>query len=209
MIDQVCEGYGPPVPPLNDGEPGTGHLPPSLEPLLEKLVRDGRLSPNYWGENTCELRKPMEGDEDPIVKLYPANSGSLNFTAAKTQKREFMKYKAGCGTTKVNFNAMQKKWNEKKIYALLKNGQIAVAPDTVVSESVGLDADMSADTYTRIAKEMCLRMEDNVKRGKSCKTWKEWFQPGYKRGGGSGVGGKRSGRSVDEGNGSKKSPRIL
>ena len=57
---------------------------------------------------------------------------------------------------------------------LLKNGEIAVAPDKVVAETVGL----SADAYTAYAKQMCLKMEENVRQGVGKKISVHWFKKG-------------------------------
>lgn len=111
---------------------------------------------------------------DPMMIFFPANSGSLGYPFAKTQKRPFVKYRSGCGLEKREFKTAQGMWKRKKIYALLKNGEIAVAPDKVVAETVGL----SADAYTEYAKQMCLKMEENVRQGVGKKISVHWFKEG-------------------------------
>ena len=49
-----------------------------------------------------------------------------------------------------------------------------MAPDKVVAETVGL----SADAYTAYAKQMCLKMEENVRQGVGKKISVHWFKKG-------------------------------
>ena len=136
------------------------------------------LAPKFWPDKTYELRSPMPEDAtysaNPMMTFLPANSGSLGYPVAKTQKRPFVKYKSGCGLAKREFLTTQGMWKRKKIYALLNNGEIAVAPDNVVAETVGFDA----DTYTKLAKHMCLKMEENVRQGVGKKISAHWFKEG-------------------------------
>lgn len=78
---------------------------------------------------------------------------------------------------KREYNSVQGMWERKKLYALLKNGEIAVALDEVVAETVGFDA----GEYTEFAKQVCLRMEENVRRGFGKKTSAHWFGGGFER----------------------------
>ena len=121
---------------------------------------------------------------DPMMIFVPANSGSLGYPVAKTQKRPFVKYKTKCGLEKREFTSMQSMWERKKLYALLKNGEIAVAPDKVVAKTVGFDA----DSYTEFAKQMCLKMEENVRQGVGKKISVHWFKEGGVEGGGESAG---------------------
>ena len=93
-------------------------------------------------------------------------------------------YVSGCGPGSKEFANMEKMWNEGKYYAPLQHGEIAMAPDDVVAKSMGLDADTPVDTYFRLAREMCLRMQHNESLGLGPKCWRHWFVDGYLGGGG-------------------------
>lgn len=126
----------------------------------------------------------MVEEANPMMEFHPANSGSLNVSEAKIQKREMMPWSKGCGTRNLFFDKMVKKFNRGEYFAPLKNGEIAVAPDDVVAKSVGLDASTPVDMYFRLAREMCLRMQHNETLGKGPKKYKHWFCAGYMGGGG-------------------------
>ena len=133
------------------------------------------------------MLEDVEYKENPMMKFYPSNSGSLSFSAAKTQKRAFIEFKPGCGIKKSIYDRLLPMWNSKKLYSLLKNGEIAVARDNVVEETVGMDA----TEYTLLAKNMCLRMEENVRLGKGRGQSQHWFRGrggSTSRGGGGGEG---------------------
>lgn len=172
------------VPDLKRGEPGTEPLSPSLQKKFEELLDKKMLSPQFWASCIVSLTRPMVEEANPMMEFHPANSGSLNVSKAKIQKREMFPYSKGCGPHKKNFEKMVKKFNRGEYFAPLQNGEIAVAPDDVVAKSVGLDADTPVDMYFRLAKEMCLRMQHNETLGMSRKKYSHWFDPGYVGGGG-------------------------
>lgn len=183
FIPQDSEGYGPPIQPLKRGEAGTERLSPDLEKLLKEFVQGGALCPNYWPESETDFTNPMPErhagySADPMMKFRPANSGSLNYSADRVQNREFVTYKTKCGVGKRQYDSMLGMYNKKKLYGVLKNGKIAVAHDRVVAESVRLNSDISVKTYTLLAKEMCLRMEENVRQGGDRKKWSGLFDQG-------------------------------
>ncbi|CAN0243015.1 unnamed protein product [Ectocarpus sp. 6 AP-2014] len=127
---------------------------------------------------TFEVEKPLMEEarymQNPMVKLYPANSGSLNLL--NIQKRKMGAIVKGILQNK--YDDMDNLYHKGKLYAVLKDGEIAVAPDAVVSEAARLPDDMSFSTYIKLAKEMCLRMEENVAQGISRKKWSHWFEGG-------------------------------
>ena len=218
-VSQDSDGYGLPIQPLERGKVGTEPLSQRLEILLQEFVQGGALSPNYWPEASTEFTNPMTeryagSSADPMMKFFPANSGSLNYSEDRIQKRDFVTYKTKCGVVSDKFYSMRSMYNKKKLYGLLRDGNIAVAPDRVVAESVGLKAGTSVKTYTLLAKEMCLRMEENVRQGGNRKKWSGFFSNGLNGragggggsagGGGSSCGDRRSRRSSHGGNGNKR-----
>ena len=157
LIDQVRVL---PVLPLQPGAPGTERLSPELDEKLKGLILT-RLNPNYWPTSFFDLGSRLSGHErDPVVLVFPANSGSLTFSRA-TQKRKLFKFEEGLGITKAGYKRLEQLWNQRKLHGRLRSGGVAVATDDVVEESVGMDA----GEYTILAKEMCLRMENNERLG--------------------------------------------
>lgn len=167
----------PSIPPLEPGALGTEPLPGLLMNKLRKLVETRLLAPNDWPTAQHNLTNPMVEDEiyenDPMLRFYPANSGSLTYSEAKTQYRPFVGYRTKCGILKKIHKDMLKMWNTRKIYAVLKGGHIAVAPNEVVAKT--LPRDMDVQTYILLAKTVCLKMESSKRHGKSPKAWKNWF----------------------------------
>ncbi|MEP2272086.1 MAG: hypothetical protein ABJI23_12345, partial [Marinobacter sp.] len=182
--DKVLVVANPLIPHLKRGEAGAEPLSPSLEEKFEELVDKKMLSPLYWPVCIVRLTRPMVEEANPMMEFHPANSGSLNISKAKIQKRKMFPWSKRCGPPKKNFEKMVKKFNRGEYFAPLQNGEIAVAPDDVVAKSVGLDANTPVDMYFRLASEMCLRKQHNETLGMRPKQYKHWFYPGYMGGGG-------------------------
>ena len=143
--------------------------------LLEKNFLSAKNWPRDWFKLTQPMIEDVKYKENPMMEFHEANSGSFDYSEAKIQRRPFVKYKKHCGLDPSVYDQKLKLWNKKKIYALLKNGEIAVAPDDVVAKTVGL-RDMSTARYTFFAKMMCLGMEENVRTGRGRGEWKHWFK---------------------------------
>ena len=161
-----------------------------LEGKLKELVENNVLNPQHWATTVCKLTQPLAEDPEyetnPMTGFYPANSGSLNFNKAKIQKRK-MAVRLAKRSSEPGMNIFQrieKGYNEGKYFALLKNGEIAVAPDDVVAESLGLDADTPVDMFYRLMSEVCMRIQHNETMGVGPKKFSHWFHKGYEGGGG-------------------------
>lgn len=191
-------------------------MSPFLEEKLEALVNEGVLSPVYWPCTFWKLKNPLMEDAkyktNPIMEFHPMNSGSLNISKDVMTERTMVVHFKGCGEKKNQFNRIEKGYNEGKCFALLQNGDLAVAPDDTIAEWAGLGADTPVDVYFRLAREMCMRMQHNETLGLGPKKFRHWFNPGYEGGGGApysgGAGSKKrsgpSGGDSGKGKGKKK-----
>ncbi|CAM9855111.1 unnamed protein product [Ectocarpus sp. 6 AP-2014] len=170
---------------IKRGEQGTEPLSTDLEAKFERLVRQDCLNPMNWPTLTFHLEKPLVEHErymsNPIMAFYPANSGSLHARHAHSKRGKIGQHIMGCGVSPGQHASLGKWWQSGKLYARLKDGNIAAAADDVIAKGMKLPSDIPISTYITLAKEMCLRMERDVSQGLTGKSWASWFDGGYFR----------------------------
>ena len=180
-------------------------------------MKGGFLNPQYWPTCIVKLKHPIVDEANPMMEFHPANSGSLNVDKTKIQKRNIPKHPTGSGVEGRQYEKMREKYNKGQYFAPLQNGEIAVVPDDVLVKSTGLGSDTHVDTFFRLAREMCLRMQHNKTLGLGIHTRRHWFNKGYEGGGGAPFAGptiqsapsgslKRKGKS--NGRGRKKARKV-
>ena len=143
-----------------------------------KGMLEGLLRPSNYPVKLYSFQKALSGDDqhDPMLYFFPANSGSLNYDEQKIEKRELGEWYKGCGVKEEHFMRLEKFWNQRKYYAKLKNGKIAVATDEVVQRSVALK-----DQYAKMLKVLCCKMEENDRLGVSRQSWRSWFSKSHQQ----------------------------